>query len=188
MGINWKRKFIHLSTSLFFFLLAKNLSFNTFQLILILFLLTVLVVEFIRLIFPEQLPYKKFLTSLLKEREKKKLSDATFFLSGVLFANLLISGKPLEFLILVLGISDFLAGLIGGLYGKPFLNFNKSLLGAISFFLSSLVIGFFYLEISTINLILLCLSMTLSEFFTVRDNLWIPLSGALYFKLFYYTI
>ncbi len=183
MGINWKRKIFHFLCALCLFFLSKVLKENAFLCLLAFFLVSILLWEFLRLKFPQSLPFKNLWFSLLKEREKKHLSDASFFILGIFSASLLVSNRELEFLILILGISDPLAGILGSLYGKPFFKFKKSLLGALIFLLSSFFIGIFYLKTSLFKLFLLSLVLSLIEFLTERDNLWVPLSGALYLKI-----
>lgn len=183
MGINWRRRVFHFISALCLLFFSKSLPEKLFSPFLALLTGLSLIWELLRLKFPNKFLLQNIWLPLLKEKEKKHLSDAFFFLLGLFLASLFVSGKKLEFLVLVLGISDPLAGTLGELYGKPFLKFKKSLLGALLFFSSSLLIAIFYLKISLLNLIILSLFLTFIEFFTERDNFWIPFVGAICLRL-----
>ncbi|MFN4196880.1 MAG: hypothetical protein ACK4FM_02605 [Caldimicrobium sp.] len=133
--------------------------------------------------FPKIVPFPFLWTPLLKENEYKRLSDATFYLLGLLISALLVSGKDLRYLILVLGIADPLAGIVGSLYGKKFLMFNKSPLGSFIFFLCTFLIGRLYLNYPINVLLALAVFLSFVEFFSERDNFWVPFGGALFFKI-----
>lgn len=184
MGINWRRKLFHIASSLFFFGLLKILQKPYFQIFLLFTAGLVLLWEFLRLRFPAILPFKSLWESLLKESEKKTLSDALFFILGVLISSLMLSGDPLGVAILILGISDPLAAITGAYLKRGPTFKNKSLSGTLSFFLSSFTIALFFLKAPLSSLLGLSLFLSLVELFTTRDNLWIPIACAVYLRIF----
>lgn len=184
MGINWKRKIFHVLSSFTLLLIYKILKDKLFIPFLALLLVLITIWEVLRLKVQNVLLLQNLWFPLLKEREKRHLSDAFFFLLGIFLAALLVSGAKLEFLILVLGISDPLAGIIGAQFGRPFLKFKKSILGAYIFFFSSFLLGIFFLKNSLLSILSLSFFLTVVEFFTERDNFWIPFCGAIFFRFF----
>lgn len=89
--------------------------------------------------------------------------------------------------VLILGISDALAGITGEYFGKQkivFLSENKSWAGFIAFYISALVISFFYFNNFSLQGILFCfviaLLPALTELFSFRgsDNFTVPLFTA----------
>ncbi|MFN3406600.1 MAG: diacylglycerol/polyprenol kinase family protein [Caldimicrobium sp.] len=183
MGINWKRKLFHILFSLVLYLLCSYSEKFYFIIFLSHLLIFFLIWEFLRLKFPQIVPFSYLWAPLLKEKEFNKLSDATFYLMGILISAFLVSRKDLGYLILVLGIADPLAGIVGSLYGKKFLRFNKSLFGSLIFFLCTFFIGKLYLNYPFGILLVLGLFLSFVEFFSERDNFWVPFGGALFLKI-----
>ncbi|MFN3504959.1 MAG: diacylglycerol/polyprenol kinase family protein [Caldimicrobium sp.] len=183
MGINWKRKLFHILFSLFLFALYKFSEKVFFLLILSVLLILSLIWEFLRIKYPEKVPLPKLWAPLLKKSELQRVSDGTFYLLGILMSTLLVAGRDLEYLILVLGLADPLAGIVGGLYGKNFLKSNKSLPGSLTFFFCSFLIGGLYLNYPFWILVITALLLSCLEFFSQRDNFWVPFGGALFLKI-----
>ncbi|WP_068513727.1 diacylglycerol/polyprenol kinase family protein [Caldimicrobium thiodismutans] len=184
MGINWRRRLFHIIASLFFFALSKLLNKTSFQIFLFFSGGLLFLWETLRLKFPERVPFKGLWIGLLKEREKRELSDASFFILGIFISSLLVSEVYLGVCILILGISDPLAGIAGSYCPKgPFIK-GKTLVGSLVFFFSSLGITLYFLEFPLITLLGLVLFLSLIELFTKRDNFWIPVAYSIYLRLF----
>ena len=88
-----------------------------------------------------------------------------------------------QFGILVMGISDALAGVIGERFGKHYIQYfgnKKSLEGSLVFFDSSLVLTFLFYPMLGYQLILIPLVLTVAEFSFAHgsDNLILPILGA----------
>ena len=107
------------------------------------------------------------------------------------FAVLLIipafSVHTIVYAVLVLGISDALAGICGEYFGKQkiaFLFENKSWVGFAAFYFSAFVISLFYFNDFSLHGILLCMALALlpavTELFSYRgsDNFTVPLFSA----------
>ncbi|MEZ0344062.1 MAG: hypothetical protein ABWJ99_04590 [Caldimicrobium sp.] len=141
--------------------------------------------EFLRLKKPTLLPFKNLWGRLLKNKEKNKPTDAFFYLLGITGATFFSPYQTLGLLILILGISDPLAEISGKiLKGRKIFN-EKTLSGTLTFFISSLLLTFWYFkEISLTKMVLFSFILTLTELFTERDNLWIPLVGAFFARFF----
>ncbi len=89
--------------------------------------------------------------------------------------------------VLILGISDALAGISGEYFGKQkiiFLAENKSWVGFVTFYLSALAVSLFYFNNFSLQGILLCIALALlpaiTELFSYRgsDNFTVPLFTA----------
>ena len=123
----------------------------------------------------------KFLTSI--HGVKRKTYGEIFLPLGILSAYL-ISGPTTNFVVavLILAISDSLAGLVGDLK-----LFNKGRwTGSVFFFLSTfLILVFFFKEQQLIVLLGLALIVTIVERFSTygTDNLSIPISASLLLKV-----
>lgn len=182
MGIKWKRKAIHVLSAVSFFLISQYRP-TLVEIVLLLAFLLVLIWEIIRLKLPKYLPGKEFWLDLLKEEERGALSDATFFLLGLWGASLIVKGEALGVLILILGFSDLTAEIVGRTVGRFRLHNGKSLEGALAFFMTSFLLLYGMLSLSTLKTFIVSLALTLTELLTVRDNLWIPLVGAFFLKM-----
>ena len=95
------------------------------------------------------------------------------------FSNFII-----VYAVLILGISDALAGIFGEYFGKQkiiFLAENKSWVGFTAFYVSALAVSLFYFNNFSLQGILLCIALALlpaiTELFSYRgsDNLTVPL-------------
>ncbi|MFA6602042.1 MAG: hypothetical protein WCT02_04265 [Candidatus Paceibacterota bacterium] len=88
--------------------------------------------------------------------------------------------------VLVMGICDALASLVGEPYGwhkVSFLGIKKSLEGSIVFFLSALLLAIFLFPILGFQIIIVAAILTLAEFFGYygSDNLILPILGGFLF-------
>lgn len=91
--------------------------------------------------------------------------------------------KAFQFGVLVMGICDGLAGLIGETFGKHYFklfNRRKSIEGTLTFFLSSLILTFVFFSHFDYRVLGIALILTVVEFFLEfgLDNLVLPLLGA----------
>lgn len=112
---------------------------------------------------------------------------------GDIFLPLGVAGAALFFLpgnvpafqfgILIMGISDALAGLVGEKFAQHSTRFfgnKKSLEGSLVFFVSSLILTFLFVPLIGYELLLIPLLLTLVEFCFIYglDNLVLPIAGA----------
>lgn len=91
--------------------------------------------------------------------------------------------KSFQFGILIMGISDGLAGLIGEGFGKHYFklfNSRKSIEGTCIFFLTSLILTFLFTSWFDYRILIIPLILTIVEFFLEYglDNLALPIVGA----------
>ncbi|MCS7150343.1 MAG: hypothetical protein N2Z40_01930 [Caldimicrobium sp.] len=182
MGINWKRKAIHVLSAIGFFLICQYRPTLVGRVLLLTFFL-VLTWEIIRLKLPKYLPGKDLWLGLLKREERGTLSDATFFLLGLWGASLIVEGEAFGVLILILGFADLTAEIVGRTVGRFRLHNGKSLEGALAFFVITSFLLYGMLSLGTLKTAIVSFALTLTELLTVRDNLWIPLVGAFFLKM-----
>lgn len=187
MGINWARKTFHILSSLIIFIIAVKSNKETYIAFLFLVLCFVFLFEVLRLRFGERLPLRNIWLPLLKEREKGSLSDASWFCLGLFFASLIGPHEYQPLIVLLLGLADPSAEIIGKKFGKIKNHLGKSLEGSIGFALTSLAIASFYISAPLwMIFILFVLPITLLEYFCLRDNLWIPVASAIFVRLFFH--
>ena len=96
--------------------------------------------------------------------------------------------KSFQFGILIMGLSDGLAGLIGEGFGKRYVklfNSRKSVEGAAVFLLSSLLLTFIFFPHFDYRILVISIVLTLVEFFLEfgLDNLILPILGACLIQL-----
>ena len=180
------RKLIHLFDSVIplslFYISRENL----------LFILTPLTIIFIILDFSRHhitflgKIYSTFFNIVTREIEQKRnnVTGASYYLLGCLIVvyffhdiNIIISS------LLIMSISDSFAALVGIKYGKTKIYGKKSLEGSFSFFISTIIILYMFMNnLSTIEYIYISLLITLVELFSfhrINDNLTIPVFAAL---------
>ena len=117
--------------------------------------------------------------------ERKTLGEV-FLPLGEAFAAVIFLPQMLHsfiYGILVMGLSDAMAGFIGEKFGKhkiPFLAVNKTVEGAITFFMITVLITYFFTGFG-INLIVFSLILTVIELLSGygTDNLTLPLAAGL---------
>lgn len=180
------RKLIHLFDSVIplslFYISRENL----------LFILTPITIIFIILDFSRHhitflgKIYSTFFNIVTREIEQKRnnVTGASYYLLGCLIVvyffndiNIIISS------LLIMSISDSFAALVGVKYGKTKIYGKKSLEGSFSFFISTIIILYMFMNnLSTIEYIYISLLITLVELFSfhrINDNLTIPVFAAL---------
>jgi len=183
--INWKRKLFHLFTSLALFLLYFFLEKREFFYLLFLGFILFTLFEFLRLKRKELLPFKGLWEPLLKEKERNSLSDAFYFLFGLLLSLLIAPYELFGITILILGMADPLAEISGKLLKGKEIFRGKTLEGGLGFFLSSLLLQYLYFgEHKSLHL-LHALFLSLVELLSERDNLWIPLVSGIFLRVFF---
>ena len=181
--INLKRKLFHISFGTFLLILTYFLSKNLITGIILGFWIGLSIFEIIRLKNEKYLPFKFLWKPLFKPEEANRINDAWFFLLGVLFASLLLELEKLRAVIGILTYCDPLAAIIGGKFGRHKIR-NKSVEGSLTFFLSAMVVSILFLKVLNLEVLLLCLTLSFVELLTRRDNLWIPLTASLFFRLY----
>ncbi len=180
------RKLIHLFDSVIplslFYISRENL----------LFILTPITIIFITLDFARHhisylgKIYSTFFNIVTREIEQKRnnVTGASYYLLGCLIVvyffqdiNIIISS------LLIMSISDSFAALIGVKYGKTKIYGKKSLEGSFSFFVSTIIILYMFMNnLSPFEYIYISLLITLVELFSfhrINDNLTIPVFAAL---------
>ena len=180
------RKLIHLFDSVIplslFYISRENL----------LFILTPITIIFIILDFARHhisylgKIYSTFFNIVTREIEQKRnnVTGASYYLLGCLIVvyffqdiNIIISS------LLIMSISDSFAALIGVKYGKTKIYGKKSLEGSFSFFVSTIIILYVFMNnLSPFEYIYISLLITLVELFSfhrINDNLTIPVFAAL---------
>ena len=180
------RKLIHLFDSVIplslFYISRENL----------LFILTPITIIFIILDFARHhisylgKIYSTFFNIVTREIEQKRnnVTGASYYLLGCLIVvyffqdiNIIISS------LLIMSISDSFAALIGVKYGKTKIYGKKSLEGSFSFFVSTIIILYIFMNnLSPFEYIYISLLITLVELFSfhrINDNLTIPVFAAL---------
>ena len=180
------RKLIHLFDSVIplslFYISRENL----------LFILTPITIIFIILDFARHhisylgKIYSTFFNIVTREIEQKRnnVTGASYYLLGCLIVvyffqdiNIIISS------LLIMSISDSFAALIGVKYGKTKIYGKKSLEGSFSFFVSTIIILYMFMNnLSSFEYIYISLLITLVELFSfhkINDNLTIPVFAAL---------
>ncbi len=186
MGISiFLRKFLHLITGLLVYFLSFLVSQTKLNLILIFFWVLFSIFEFLRLFSLVKLPFENLWKKLLKDDEKKKLTDSWFYLAGLILAIFFLKIEFFRLLVLILSFSDPLAFLIGNYLGKIKLYKNKTLEGSLVFFAASVIISYNFLGLNW-HTLFLPLVLTLVEIFFRRDNFWIPVIGVFYFNFYFF--
>lgn len=131
--------------------------------------------------FVEQLFGKYFRDK--EKNGKKTLSGSSYMAMGLLLSCLFFAKNLAITSWFILIISDCIAAIIGKIYGEPLFN-GKSLAGSLTFLLSSFlisIISYFFIGYHTSFsiIIMVCILITLMEFFSssiIDDNFLIPLS------------
>lgn len=130
--------------------------------------------------------------SSIQTTNRKTYGDVYFPLGIIVAAVVLLPDNVTAFQygVAIMGISDASAGFVGERWGRkavPILNNPKTLLGALVFYVSSLVITFILVPQLLPVVFILPLILTIVEFFLVfgLDNLILPIvAGLLFFNFF----
>lgn len=123
--------------------------------------------------------------------ERKTFGEIFLPMGVIICALIFLPDKAVQFQfgILIMGISDALASIVGGKYGKhgfKIFGHKKSLEGAGAFLISSLIIVFFFTGKLGGNIIFIPVILTLVESFLILglDNLILPMVGAYLIQLY----
>ncbi len=125
--------------------------------------------------------FRSFFGDMIKKEEQKFLTGATWVCFSAFFVALLFPKNIAILSLLFLSISDNIASIVGKLFGRTKIFKKKTLEGLIAFFIVSLVITFFFQELSIIKKIIISLLVSLIELFSgeIDDNLTVPLLSAI---------
>jgi len=186
----WQRNVYHLGTGLLF-PIGYYFGHKTGTIITIsIFFLIILILEIFRF---KNSGFNKWafkhLTPLFKPKEKSHLVGTTYFLLGTLIA-VIFSPKYIAILSLsFLAVSDVAAAFVGERWGRIRIYNKKSLEGAISFFISAMILGIALMQVPSLrfaglNLQLVLygsLTAALVELFSskIDDNFTIPVITSL---------
>lgn len=188
MGVSFLlRKLLHLITGILIYFLSFVISQTDLSLFLVLFWLLFSFFEILRLLSPIKMPFENLWKKLLKEDEKRNLTDSWFYLTGLVLAIFFLKMDFFRLLVLILTFSDPLAYLVGINFGKIKIYKNKTLEGSLTFFIVSLIISYIFLNLNW-HTFFLPLILTSVEIFFRRDNFWIPTAGIFYFNLTKYFL
>jgi dolichol kinase len=123
--------------------------------------------------------------------ERKTFGEIFLPMGVIICALIFLPDKAVQFQfgILIMGISDALASIVGGKYGKhgfKIFGHKKSLEGSGAFLISSLIIVFFFTGKLGGNIIFIPVILTLVESFLILglDNLILPMVGAYLIQLY----
>ena len=183
-GVEIRRKMVHLATLIIPAGYALTSQETTLIFVIPLFL-GLLAVDLLRHYHSGMaaLFNRFFFGRVLREEEKPTLMGSTYFLFSTILAVLLFP-KPIAITsLLILILSDTAAALVGKAIGRVRI-FGKTLEGSAAFFVTSLLIVWFFPNLNRFSGTLAALGGTLIELVPIRlnDNLSIPLvTGAIMF-------
>jgi dolichol kinase len=170
------RKSVHL-VSIFIVLIYEFFGKDTILWVLMLFLITVLFLEYFRLEKGMKIP---FFYMMYREHEAESLGGHIYFALGAIAVISLFNREIAYAAVLMTTFGDMVAALIGKSYGKRrifreiFKN-DKSLEGSVSEFITDLLVGLVITGNPVVSLVM-AFSATLTETAVNRidDNLIIP--------------
>lgn len=174
-----KRKLIHFSTILipilYSFYSRKEMLYVCGILIFL-----ALLVEMARWTWDSFSAYFNTLfSSLLRENEKKGLTGATFIFLGLLLSILLYDKNIAQSVMLFIIISDAFSAIIGRIWGHFKIYGDKTLEGGLAYFVTSLVIVLFIIDINIFIGISGIITSLAAEIFITRidDNVTVAVIG-----------
>tara|TARA_B100000073_G_scaffold201273_1_gene166645 strand:- start:144 stop:737 length:594 start_codon:yes stop_codon:yes gene_type:complete len=180
------RKFIHLFDSvipLSLFFISKELLLSILIPITIIFITLDLArhhISFLGNI------YSTFFNIVTRDIEKKKnnFTGASYYLLGCSIVVFLFNNTNIIIAsLLIMSISDSFAALVGVKFGKTKIYGNKSLEGSFAFYVSTIIILYFFINSLTgfeyMYISFLITLVELFSFYKINDNLTIPVFGAI---------
>ncbi|MBA7551107.1 hypothetical protein ES705_43642 [subsurface metagenome] len=186
-----QRKAVHV-TSVLIVILYYFLPKEAILLLLTLFLILFLEVEFIRLDLKLKLP---LFHKLYRDKEEDRLSGGAFFLIGAIIAISVFSKEIAIAAILMTTIGDSFAALFGKRFGKTWIPKlkDRAVEGCTAEFAVNLLIGFVFLDSYSYSwLVILVMAGTATIVETVvnkiDDNLLIPLFSGFNAQILTYVI
>jgi len=179
-----RRKVIHLS-SIFIPLIFSYVSFTSFIILFCIIFGGWVFLDRQRRSKPQiEALLQRFLGDVFRPEEAHSYSGATYLGLGVLLTTVFFEHKTAVMALTILAVCDSVASLVGAKYGHIKIG-NKSLEGALGFFVSGLVVvclfvwGFGYKAIFLWENIFALAMATFAELYSERlkinDNLLIPL-------------
>ena len=182
-----QRKAVHVTSVLiviFYYFLPKE----AILLLLTLFLILFLVVEFIRLDLRLKLP---FFHKLYRDKEVDRLSGGAFFLMGAIIAISVFYKEIAIAAILMTTIGDASAAIFGKRFGKTWIPKlkDRAVEGCTAEFVVDLLIGFVFLN-SWLVILVMAGTATIVETVVnkIDDNLLIPLFSGFNAQILTYII
>jgi phytol kinase len=174
------RKTVHL-VSILIVLIYKFFGKDAVLWVLMLFLTTMLFLDYLRLDHGMKIP---FFHTMYRDQEANRLGGHIYFTLGSIAAIAFCSKEIAYAAILMTTFGDMAAGLLGRFYGKKrvfkkIFNNDKSLEGSVSEFIVDLIVGFLVVGNPIVSLVMAFFA-TLAETAVnkIDDNLVVPvLSG-----------
>lgn len=182
-----QRKAVH-ATSVLIVILYYFLPKEAILLLLTLFLILFLEVEFIRIDLRLKLP---LFHKLYREKEEDRLSGNVFFLMGAIIAISVFSEKIAMAAILMTTIGDASAALFGKRFGKTWIPKlkDRAVEGCTAEFVVDLLIGFVFLDLWPVILVMAGTATIVETVVNkIDDNLLIPLFSGFNAQILTYMI
>ncbi len=171
------RKSVHL-ISIFIVLIYEFFGKEAVLWVLMLFLVTVLFLDYLRLEKSMKIP---FFYTMYRDQEANRLGGHIYFALGAISAIALFSREIAYAAILMTTFGDMAAALIGKFYGKKrvfkgIFNNNKSIEGSVSEFIVDFLIGFLITGNPAVSLVMsFFATLTETAVNKIDDNLVIPI-------------
>ena len=124
--------------------------------------------------------YNIYFNSITRSFEANKFTGASFVLWGALLTYILFEPKVAGISLIVMSLSDAMAAIIGVGFGKTKV-LNKTLEGSFAFFITTLIILYFFKIPLIVSLFISTLATVteLVEIPKINDNISIPIAVAL---------
>lgn len=115
--------------------------------------------------------------AMLRTRESMHLTGATTLAAGFAIAVLVLPPRTAAVGILIAGLADAAAALVGRRYGRHRIRNGKSLEGALACFATALILAWVMPDVGFMGALILALGLTLLEAapLPVDDNLVLPI-------------
>lgn len=144
--------------------------------------------EIWRLFRYETVPFKRIWVPLLKRDEFYRISDGWWYVLSLVMVSHVIGLYEFKIILLIFTFGDPVAALTGFYLGKHKIFGNKTLEGTMAYFLVSLIAVFLWFRELTLETLGLIMIMSISEALFKKDNLFTPLTGAIYFLVLHKII
>ncbi len=134
--------------------------------------------------------FDKFFGVMVRRSERNHITGATWAFVGITASVLLFDTPVVRVAILIIGISDALAALVGQKYGRTRLG-DKTLEGSLTFFITSLAIVIFISDLPPLYSAGVAVFATLLELVSgkfLNDNLAVPLFTSAIITILRYLI
>ncbi|MBP1910214.1 diacylglycerol/polyprenol kinase family protein [Methanolobus bombayensis] len=169
------RKGVHF-TSIIIVLVYAFMGKQACQTLLISYLVTILIIEHLRLDRGFKLP---FFHVVLRQKEKSGIGSYVYFTMGALIVVSVFSKNVVLAAILMTTFGDMSAALIGKRFGNIRIKNGKSIEGCIAEFIVDLIIAFLFIRNPFISVIMAFVATYVeTTFVKIDDNLVIPIFSA----------